>query len=88
MTASSFNTVPGLPILHSKDLVKWDLISYALPRQPPFDVFDKPQHGNGVWAPCIRFHDDEFYIYYPDPDYGIYMIKAKDPKGHGRNHCW
>ncbi len=81
MTASSFNCIPGLPILHSKDLVNWELISYALPKQPPFDVFDKPQHGNGVWAPCIRFHDGEFYIYYPDPDFGIYVVKAKDPKG-------
>lgn len=81
MTASSFNCIPGLPILHSKDMVNWELVNYALPKQPPFDVFDKPQHGNGVWAPCIRFHNEEFYIYYPDPDYGIYMIKTKDPKG-------
>jgi beta-xylosidase len=81
MTASSFNCIPGLPILHSKDMVNWELVNYALPKQPPFDVFDKPQHGNGVWAPCIRYHNEEFYIYYPDPDYGIYMIKTKDPKG-------
>ncbi|WP_159519237.1 glycoside hydrolase family 43 protein [Sunxiuqinia indica] len=81
MTASSFNCVPGLPILHSKDLVNWELINYALPKQPPFDVFDKPQHGNGVWAPCIRYHEGEYYIYYPDPDIGIYMTKAEDPAG-------
>ncbi|HTG64930.1 MAG TPA: glycoside hydrolase 43 family protein [Flavobacterium sp.] len=81
MTASSFNCIPGLPILHSKDMVNWELVNYALQKQPPFDVFDKPQHGNGVWAPCIRYHNNEFYIYYPDPDYGIYMIKTKDPKG-------
>lgn len=81
MTASSFNCIPGLPILHSKDMVNWELVNYALPKQPPFDVFDKPQHGNGVWAPCIRFHNEEFYIYYPDPDYGIYMVKTKDPLG-------
>lgn len=81
MTASSFNCVPGLPILHSTDLVNWDLISYALPMQVPFDVFDKPQHGNGVWAPCIRYHKGEFYIYYPDPDFGIYLTKATNPKG-------
>ncbi len=81
MTSSSFNCAPGLPILHSKDMVNWELVSYALPKQPPFDVFDKPQHGNGVWAPCIRYHNGELYIYYPDPDYGIYMIKTKDPKG-------
>lgn len=81
MTSSSFNCVPGLPVLHSRDLVNWKLIGHALPKQPPYDVFDKPQHGKGVWAPCIRYHNDEFYIYYPDPDYGIYMVKAKDAKG-------
>ncbi len=81
MTSSSFNCVPGLPILHSKDLVNWELIGHALKKQPPFDVFDKPQHGNGVWAPCIRFHNNEFYIYYPDPDFGIYLTKAKNPAG-------
>ncbi len=81
MTSSSFNCIPGLPILHSKDLINWELINHALPKQTPLDVFDKPQHGNGVWAPCIRYHNKEFYIYYPDPDYGIYMVKTKDPKG-------
>jgi len=81
MTASSFNCVPGLPILHSTDLVNWELISYALLKQPPFDIFNKPQHGNGVWAPCIRYHEGEYYIFYPDPDFGIYLIKANDPNG-------
>ncbi len=81
MTASSFNAIPGLPILHSKDLVNWKLIGYALDRQPPFEHFSKPQHGNGVWAPAIRHHNGEFYIYYGDPDFGIYMIKSQDPAG-------
>ena len=81
MTASSFNCVPGLPILHSRDLVNWELIGHALPKLPPFDVFNKVQHGGGVWAPCIRYHINEFYIYYPDPDFGIYMVKAANPAG-------
>jgi beta-xylosidase len=81
MTASSFEGIPGLPILHSKDLVNWTLVSHALTRQPPFEHFSVPQHGNGVWAPAIRFHNGEYYIYYPDPDYGIYLIKASDPTG-------
>ena len=81
LTASSFNCVPGLPILHSKDLVNWELIGHALPKQAPFEVFSKVQHGGGVWAPCIRYHNNKFYIYYPDPDYGIYMVKASNPKG-------
>jgi beta-xylosidase len=81
MTASSFNCVPGLPILHSTDLVSWKLINYALPTLSYADGFDKPQHGKGVWAPCIRYHNNEFYIYFPDPDHGIYMTKTKDPAG-------
>lgn len=81
LTASSFNCVPGLPILHSKDLVNWELIGHALLKQPPFDVFSRVQHGGGVWAPCIRYHKNEYYIYYPDPDYGIYMVKAAKPEG-------
>ncbi len=81
MTASSFNCIPGLPILHSTDLVNWEILTYALKKQPPFDVFDKPQHGNGVWAPSIRYHNNEFYIYWGDPDYGIYVIKAKNAAG-------
>lgn len=81
MTASSFNAVPGLPILHSKDLVNWQLIGHALNRLPPFEHFSKPQHGNGVWAPAIRHHNGEFYIYWGDPDFGIYMVKTKDPAG-------
>lgn len=81
MTASSFNCIPGLPILHSKDLVNWKIIGYALSKQPPFETYNKLQHGNGVWAPSITFHNNEFYIYYPDPDFGIYMIKAKKAEG-------
>lgn len=81
MISSSFNHAPGLPILHSKDLVNWTIINHALPQQHPVDIFNKVQHGNGVWAPSIRCHEGEFYIYYGDPDFGIYMLKTKDPKG-------
>jgi beta-xylosidase len=81
LVSSSFEDMPGLPILHSNDLVNWTIIGHALLRQPPFDHFSKPQHGDGVWAPAIRYHNGEFYIYYPDPDYGIYLIKAKNPAG-------
>lgn len=80
MTASSFNSAPGLPILHSTDLVNWTLLGYALDKLVPEDHFAIPQHGNGVWAPCIRYHDGKVWIFYPDPDFGIYMIQSDDPK--------
>ena len=81
LISSSFEDIPGLPVLHSKDLVNWQIISHALLKQPPFDHFDVPRHGDGVWAPAIRYYNNEFYIYYPDPDYGIYLVKAKNPAG-------
>ena len=82
MIASSFTAVPGIPILHSRDLVNWTLIGHALPRLVPEDVFATPQHGGGVWAPALRYHGGRFWIYYPDPDRGIYVTTAADPKGH------
>lgn len=81
MVSSSFNCAPGLPILHSKDLVNWRIINHALKRQVPEDVFSIPQHGKGCWAPSFRLHDGRFWIYYPDPDFGIYMTTATDPAG-------
>lgn len=81
MTASSFSCIPGLPILHSKDLVNWKIVGYALKELTPKEEFDKTSHGNGVWAPCIRYHNGEYYIYWGDPDYGVYMVKTKNPEG-------
>ena len=86
MTASSFNCIPGLPILHSKDLVNWEIIGHALTSLYEGDAelekhFSIPQHGNGVWAPSIRYHDGWYYIYWGDPDFGVYMVKTQDPAG-------
>lgn len=80
MTASSFGNFPALPILHSRDLVHWTIVNHAIQRYPDAD-FDIPQHGNGVWAPSIRHHDGAFYIYWGDPDRGIYMVKTRDVLG-------
>ena len=81
MVASSFANTPGLPILHSRDLVNWTLVSYAINNMTPEARFNTMQHGNGVWAPAIRYHNNEFYIYFGDPDAGIYMTKAKTVTG-------
>ncbi|WP_419699469.1 glycoside hydrolase 43 family protein [Mucilaginibacter sp. NFX135] len=85
LVSSSFEDIPGLPVLYSKDLVNWRIIGHALLRQPPFDHFDIPRHGDGVWAPALRYYKGEFYLYYPDPDYGIYLIKAKNAAGSWSN---
>lgn len=81
MVASSFVHSPGLPVLHSNDMVNWTIIGYAAQKMVPEEQFSKMQHGNGIWAPSIRYHNNEFYIYFGDPDNGIYMTKTKDPRG-------
>lgn len=81
LTASSFNCTPGLPILHSKDLVNWKIVNYALKKVEPVEYYNEARHGKGVWAPSIRFHGGVFYIYWGDPDFGIFMVKTRDPYG-------
>ena len=80
MTASSFNCTPGLPILHSRDLVNWTLVNHAL-KQVPGERYNEVQHGCGVWAPSIRFHAGKFWVFFPTPDEGIYVTTATDPCG-------
>lgn len=81
LTSSSFSHVPGLPILHSRDLVNWTLVNHALRSLVPETHFAVPRHGDGVWAPSIRFHAGQYWIFYPDPDFGIYAVTAEDPRG-------
>ncbi|MDR0938105.1 MAG: glycoside hydrolase 43 family protein [Mediterranea sp.] len=82
MTSSSFGCLPGLQILHSKDLVNWSIVGAAVPYAlPPIETLERPEHGKRVWAPSIRHHDGEFYIFWGDPDQGAFMVKAKNPAG-------
>ena len=95
MTASSFNCFPGLPILHSTDLVHWELVGAALTDYPgegwngaEDDFRTTVQHGKAVWAPAIRYHEGWFYIYVGDPDRGIFMVRTQDPQGPWEAPVW
>jgi beta-xylosidase len=80
LVSSSFHCTPALPILHSTDLVNWTIVGHAAEGLPS-PRYDVPQYGNGVWAPSLRFHDGRFWIYVGDPDLGILMTAAPDPRG-------
>lgn len=80
MVASSFTYFPGMPVLHSKDLVNWKIVSYAV-ESLPFDCYDVPQHGKGIWAPSIRYHDGRFWVFFSTPDEGIFMANTTNPFG-------
>lgn len=80
LISSSFTFVPGIPVLHSKDLVNWKIINYVV-KGLPFPWYDQPCHGAGTWAPSIRYHDGTFYVCVGLPDEGIFMSTTKDPFG-------
>ena len=67
MTGTTMHTMPGLPVLHSKDLVNWELLSYAVDRLdlgPELRLENGlDYYGQGIWAPCFRYHNDTFYIF-------------------------
>ncbi|MGV9555846.1 family 43 glycosylhydrolase [Streptomyces sp. NPDC003522] len=81
LTASSFGRAPGLPLLHSRDLVDWTLVGHALERLEPEAAFTSPRHDCGVWAPSLRHHDDRFWIFWGDPDQGIFQVNAPEITG-------
>lgn len=85
MIASSFTYLPGIPLLHSRDLVHWRHVNYVVDRLP-FARYDRPAHKCGTWAPSIRFHDGLFYVYVCLPDEGLFAYTAKDPLGRWDAH--
>ncbi len=80
MTASSFNCTPGLPILHSRDLVNWTVMNHAL-KNLPDSRYEQVQPGSGVWAPAMAYHEAKFWIFFPTPDEGIFVVTADHPGG-------
>ncbi|KAH8658543.1 glycosyl hydrolase [Ilyonectria robusta] len=61
LATSSFEYLPGVPIYHSKDLIRWKLIGHALTRRSQIHIAG-PEPGGGVWAPTLRYHDNVFYL--------------------------
>ncbi|HLP76575.1 MAG TPA: family 43 glycosylhydrolase, partial [Candidatus Paceibacterota bacterium] len=80
LTASSLNCTPGLPILHSRDLVNWTIVGHAL-KNVPGARYEQVQAGCGVWAPSIRHRGGKFWIFFATPDEGIYVVTAAHPTG-------
>lgn len=77
LIASSFNHTPGVPVLKSKNLVDWKLINYVFDKIP-FSRFNDVCHGDGAWAPALRYHNGLFYAVIPFPDEGIYVASCSD----------
>lgn len=85
MTGTTMHVMPGLPVLHSKDLVNWRLLGYAFDRiemGPEYRLEGgKETYGAGIWAPAIRFHNSTFYIFSNINRYGMQVFTATNPAG-------
>jgi beta-xylosidase len=79
MVSSSFTHFPGIPVLTSLDGISWERLNFVMPVHPDLEGFSEPQHGKGLWAPCIRVFENKFYVFIPDPDRGIYVATSDDP---------
>ncbi len=91
LAGTTMHSVPGLVILHSRDLVNWENISYCFDR---FDFKDdafslknkKEVYGQGIWAPCIRYANGQFYIFSNVNGKGLQCYTSKDIKGPWEHH--
>ncbi len=85
MTGTTMHAVPGLPLLRSRDLVNWEFVSWALPGFGPGPEYRLEQgrevYGQGIWAPCIRYHDGRFHIFANINGRGLHVFTARDPAG-------
>lgn len=85
MTGTTMHSMPGLPVLHSRDLVNWEFLSYAMDRLdlgPSFRLEDgKSEYGRGIWAPCLRYHNGTFYIFSNVNGQTTQMFTARNPRG-------
>lgn len=85
LTGTTMHAMPGLPVLHSKDLVSWEFLSYAAERLdfgPEFRLEDgKSVYGQGIWAPSFRYHNGMFYIFTNVRGQPMQVYSAKNPAG-------
>jgi beta-xylosidase len=85
LTGTTMHAMPGLPVLHSTDLVNWELMSYALDKLdlgPAFRLEDgKESYGRGIWAPSFRYHDGTFHIFSNVNGQTTQHFTATSPRG-------
>ena len=85
LTGTTMHTMPGLPVLHSKDLVNWTFLTYAVNKLdfgPAYRLEEeKDIYGQGIWAPCLRYHNGMFYIFSNVNRQTTQLFSAADPRG-------
>ncbi len=76
---------PGMLIMASRDLVNWKAIGHAVNDLTQIHTrynYDRMEgNSRGIWAGSIRHRNNRFYIYFTNPDYGLFVTTATRPEG-------
>ena len=68
MISTTMHLMPGAPIMKSKDMINWEVISYVFDRiddGPRYNLEgDATVYGQGQWASSIRYHMGKFYVWF------------------------
>jgi beta-xylosidase len=85
LTGTTMHAMPGLPILHSRDLVNWQHLGYAFDRLdlgPGFRLEQGQEiYGQGIWAPSFRYHNGTFYIFSNINQHSTQLFRATNAAG-------
>jgi beta-xylosidase len=84
LAGTTMHMNPGLMVLHSRDLVNWELASYCVDRLdlgPAFRLEGGNVYGRGIWAPCIRYHAGMFYVFSNVNGIGLRVFRSKSANG-------
>lgn len=83
--SSTFQFSPGMTLLHSKDLVNWEIcanIVADLTQISPELNWDRMnRYARGIWAGTLRHHAGRFYLFFGTPDEGFFMSSSPSPAG-------
>lgn len=84
MVSTTMHLMPGAPIMRSKDLVNWELVSYLFDKltdTPKYDMEGGTVYGRGQWATSIRYHKGKFYALFSpnDAPFRSYIYTTDDP---------
>ncbi|MFC6825063.1 glycoside hydrolase family 43 protein [Halopelagius fulvigenes] len=88
LATSSFEYFPGVPLFHSRNLVDWEPIGYALTRDEQLSVRDASA-SEGIFAPTLRHRDGTFYLVTTNVGGdGHFVVTADDPRGEWSDPTW
>jgi xylan 1,4-beta-xylosidase len=89
LAGTTMHMMPGVQIMHSRDLVNWELVGYAIDKLdlgPPYRLEGGNVYGRGIWAPCLRYHNGTFYIFSNVNNAGLQVFQSKSIKGPWEHH--